>query len=284
MKQCKALLTKEFRTHWTTLFMPLWFSGGVYVIAILGFLIALLKGEDINFIISVKNVPSTMANLFLYSGVYAMNLMLGTVAIISSITLADNLINGGYKRKCEILHLSQPVSLIKILGIKYLLMVVGTLGVFAVTALFNSLVVSQVQAIWGRGSTYFGVVAWLQSTLEISLSLIFLSSLFWMFAGIYKRKSFFMGVLTLFAIQAAISILNWTAGLAIPSLLGYIANLASVRFELNGNMASQTVDSVFNLINHKWALLFSWDSLLKLIYGAVFFVAGGYLYNKRDLS
>lgn len=284
MKQCKALFVKEIRTNWVNLLTPVWFTAGVYLITLFGLLISLLKGQNLRMLVQMQNIPGEMANLFLYSGVYAINLMLGTVTIIAAITLADNLINGGYKRKCEILHLSQPVSLVKILGVKYALMIAGTLLIFAIISLINSVLVSQVQTFFSSGTLYFGLVAWLQSVLEMSLSLTFLSSLFWFFAGLYKRKSFFMGVLTILAIQAAISILNWTADLNIPSLLNYLGNLASVRFETHGNLPARSMESVFTIINGKWAHILSWQSLHKLIYSAIFFAGGFWLYRRRELS
>jgi len=284
MKQCKALLIKEYRTNWLTILTPLWFTAGVYVIGLAGILIGLLKEQSLNWAVSVHGVPAGMSNMILYSSIYAMSLLLGTVAVISAITLADNFINGGFKRKCEILHLCQPVSLTKILGIKYLLMVPGMILIYAVLALFNTLVLSGVFSWFTPVHLYFSLVAWMQSVVEISLSLVFLSSLFWFFAGLFRWKSFLMGILTILAIQAAISILNWTAGLQIPSLLNYLGRLASVRFEIHGGAAPQMMDSVFNLITLKWQMICNWDSVMKLIYGVLFFCGGFWLYRRRELS
>lgn len=284
MKQCKALLKKEIQTHWSTLVTPVWFTGGVYVTSLIGLLIGWIKGSSLDWAVSVKHIPKGMEGLIMYSSNYSLTLLLGVVATITAIILADSLINGGFKRKCEILHLSQPVSLSRILGIKYLLMVPGTFLIFAVIALLNAMVVSFLQIWFLDGYFYFGFIAWLQSTLETGFSMMFLSSLFWFFAALYKQKSFFKGVLTLLGIQAVISILNYTAGLDIPSLLGYIGRLASIRFELNGGANPQAMESVFYLISMKWKLLVSWDNLLKLIYSLIFFGGGFYLYRRRQVS
>ncbi len=284
MKQCKALFKKEIQTHWSILLTPVWFTGGVYVTTLIGLIIGWLKGSSLDWAVSVKHIPKGMEGLIMYSSVYSISLLLGVVATITAIILADSLINGGFKRKCEILHLSQPVTLSRILGIKYLLMVPGTFLIFSLMALINAFVMSCLQIWFLSGHFYFGFVAWVQSILETGFSMMFLSSLFWFFAALYRQKSFFKGVLTILGIQAVISILNYTAGLDIPSLLGYIGRLATIRFELNGSSNPQALESVFYLITQKWLMLWSWETLLKVVYSIALFVGGFHLYRRRQVS
>lgn len=284
MKQLKALAIKEWRTNRSTLLIPLWFTLGAYAIGLLGLIIGLVKGQYSQMLISVQNVPSGMGNFLVYSSVYGVMVMLGSVAIISAITLSDSMINGGFKRKCEILHLSQPVSLIKIISVKYAMLTFGTILLFAGLGLVNSLVISFVQAYYTSAHIYFGLIAWFQATIEISLSLIFLASIYWFFAGVYKRKSFFFGTLTILGIQAAISIWNYTAGLHIPSLLGYIVRLGSIQFNVQPSHLNGGINRVLMLCEGKWQHLLSWDSVLKLLYSSVLFVAGYFLYKRKELT
>jgi hypothetical protein len=284
MKQLKALAIKEWRTNRSTLLIPLWFTLGAYAIGLLGLIIGLVKGQYSQMLISVQNVPSGMGNFLVYSSVYGVMVMLGSVAIISAITLSDSMINGGFKRKCEILHLSQPVSLIKIISVKYAMLTFGTILLFAGLGLVNSLVISFVQAYYTSAHIYFGLIAWFQATIEISLSLIFLASIYWFFAGVYKRKSFFFGTLTILGIQAAISIWTYTAGLHIPSLLGYIVRLGSIQFNVQPSHLNGGINRVLMLCEGKWQHLLSWDSVLKLLYSSVLFVAGYFLYKRKELT
>lgn len=284
MKQLKALAIKEWHTNRSTLLTPLWFTLGAYAIGLLGLIIGLVRGQSAQWLISVQNFPADMGNMLVYGSVYGTMITLGWVAIVSAIILSDSMINGGFKRKCEILHLSQPVSLIKIIGVKYAMLSFGTIALFAVLGLVNSLAISFVQAYYTSAHVYFGVIAWLQATIEISLSLLFLASIYWFFAGIYKRKSFFFGTLTILGIQAAISILNYTAGLNIPSLLKYIARLATIQLNFSGAHLNAGTSNVMMLCAGKWQHIAGWDSVLKLLYSSVLFVAGYFLYKRKELT
>jgi len=284
MKQLKALIIKEWRTNRNTLLTPLWLTLGAYVIGLLGLIIGLAKGQSTQWFVSVQNIPAGMGDYLIYNSIYALMIMLGSVAIISAITLSDSMINGGFKRKCEILHLSQPVSLIKIVGVKYGMLSLGSILLFLVLGLVNSLAISFVQAYYTSGHIYFGLIAWLQASIEISLSLMFLASIYWFFAGVFKRKSFFFGTLTILGIQAAISIFNYTAGSNIPSLLGYIARLASIQLNINSSSINTGLDSVMVLCKNKWQYLQSWDTVFKLLYSAILFTAGYYLYKRKEIN
>ncbi|MBP7118423.1 MAG: hypothetical protein KBB33_08850 [Candidatus Cloacimonetes bacterium] len=282
MKQIKALLIKEWRTHRVTLLAPTIFTVGSYLIGILGIIIALIKGEELSAIVSFGKIPPQYASIMLYGTVYALSVFVGVIGIVAAIILADSLINGGFKRKCEILHLSQPVSVIKIMLSKYAFIMKGLFIQLAVLTFINGLVVYLFQSYVMPTDIYYFVTAWAQALLEVCFSLLFVGSMFWFFAALFKRKSFFMGLLLIFGIQAAISILNYTSGLHIPSLLGYIAQMASIR--VDSSMELLNYSTIFTVISAKWSYLFSWHTLLKILYSAIFFVAGSTLYLKRELS
>ena len=282
MKQIKALLIKEWRTHRVTLLAPTIFTVGSYLIGILGIIIALIKGEELSAIVSFGKIPPQYASIMLYGTVYALSVFVGVIGIVAAIILADSLINGGFKRKCEILHLSQPVSVIKIMLTKYAFIMKGLFIQLAVLTFINGLVVYLFQSYVMPTDIYYFVTAWAQALLEVCFSLLFVGSMFWFFAALFKRKSFFMGLLLIFGIQAAISILNYTSGLQIPSLLGYIAQMASIR--VDSSMEMLNYSTISSVISAKWSYLFSWHTLLKILYSAIFFVAGSTLYLKRELS
>lgn len=284
MKQFKALLLKEWRTHWTSILTPAWFTGGVYAIALLGLILGLIKGNGINFNSMSGDFPAGMASFMLWTSTAGATMLLGSIGIISAIALADSMLNGGFKRRCEILHLSQPVKISKIVMAKYTIIIGGTIIMLAVLSLLNSLVISAAFAYFAKTHLYFGLCGWLQGSIEISLSLIFVASMYWFFAGLFKRKSFFMGTLTILAIQATISILNYTAGLHIPSLLQYIGRLASVNLSVNAQQVAQELTNATALIDSKWQQMLSWDTVLKIIYAVIFYFGGFLLYKRRELK
>ncbi|MDD4309998.1 MAG: hypothetical protein PHO32_06420 [Candidatus Cloacimonetes bacterium] len=282
MKQFKALIKKEWQTHWSTIIAPLWFIGGVYAIALLGVIVSLIKGNG--WIQMGGDVPAEMANYILWNSTAGLTMLIGTVGIVSAIILADSMLNGGYKRRCEILHLSQPVCLGKIVGAKYLLLSLGTISLIAVLSLVNSFAASLLAGYKTGASLFVGLSGCAQGFIEISLSLLFVSSLYWFFAGVFKRKSFFMGTLTILAIQVSISILNYTAGLHIPSLLSYIARLAAVNINVNPPAFAGGINNISALIDAKWQQFFVWDSVMKLVYSVIFYFGGFFMYKNRELS
>jgi len=131
---------------------------------------------------------------------------------------------------------------------------------------------------------YFGLTAWAQFFIQLVFSIAFVSSMYWFFAGLFKRKSFFMGTFLILAIQAAISILNYTAHLNIPSLTGYIIRLSTVQPDVNIGAMIQSVTELNTYIDNKWYSLFSVTTLMQAIYSAIFCIAGAWLYRKRELS
>lgn len=284
MKQCKALLRKEWNTHWVSFLMPAWFTGGVYVTVLIGWIISLIKGTGIVFSLQTGEIPVGMENTILYVGTSTLVALLGLVSLITALTLADSLINGGFKRRCEILHFSQPVSFAKIAGSKYAFMTLGAILLLGILSLVNSLGISLISGYLIKSQIQYGMIGWLQMWIQFSLIILFLSSLYWFFASLFKRKSFFMGTLLILAIQAVISILNYTAGWQIPSLVEYLLELVTVSVSFNPDVPNMGVESINNLISLQWQNIFCWNSLFKLIYSAVFLIGGALLYKRRELS
>lgn len=284
MKQCKALLRKEWNTHWHSFLLPAWFTGGVYVTVLIGWIISLIKGTGIVFAMQSGEIPAGMENTILYVGSSTLVALLGLVSLITALTLADSLLNGGFKRRCEILHFSQPVSFAKIAASKYVFMTLGTILLLGILSLVNSLAISLISAFLIKSQFQYGMTGWLQMWIQLSLNILFLSSLYWFFASLFKRKSFFMGTLLILAIQAVISILNYTAGWQIPSLAEYLLQLVTVSISFNPEAPNIGVESINNLISLQWQNIFCWNSLLKIIYSAVFMLGGALLYKRRELA
>ena len=284
MKQFKALVRKEWQTHRSTILIPLWFTGAVYVIGILGLMINFIREGRLTIVTGGMKVGAMEASVGLYGVSFAMLMMLGMVSIITAIILADGMINGAFKRKCEILHLSQPVSMLKVLGAKYALLVLGTFALSAALSLVNSFVLSGLLNIWMPVHTYYAMVAWAQGSVGMLLSLLVVASYYWLSAALFKRKSFFMGTLVILGIEIAIAVLNYTGKLGIPSLMDYIAKLIGIQVHIEPHGMNALGLNLDDLIALQWKSVISWLTLQKLVLSAVF-VAGGYwFYSRRELT
>lgn len=285
MKQCKALIRKEWQTHKGTLLIPLWFTGAIYVMGLLGLIINLIKEGRITIMSGGINITAMEASAGLFGVTHALMAMLGMVSIIAAVILADGMINGALKRKCEILHLSQPVSMLKVLGSKYALLILGSVILMMGLSLINSLVLVGLANFWMPVNTYYAMVAWLQASIGITLSLLVVASYYWLSAAVFKRKSFFMGTLVILGIEVAIAILNYTARLGIPSLMEYIGSLVAIQVypgpQTGNPFGPVLLDSI---IARQWQSFVSWQTLLKLFYSAVFFLGGFWFFSRRELS
>lgn len=283
MKQFNALMTKEWKTHWASFLLPVWVSAGVYALVLIGWIISLFRGDGVIYQIQSETLEQGLENIILYGATSVTTAMLGFISILTAISLADSLINGGYKHHCEILHFSQPVSFEKIAISKYLFTIMGSILLLGAMSLFNTLVVALLTGIFLQSQFYNGIMSWLQTWIITSLSIVLLGSLYWFFAGLFKKKSFLLGTLVILGIEAAIGVLNYTAGWNIPSLMHYLLELLSVDMSFNPDLPHAGIPDLGLVIQRGWNKILSWESLLKIIYGAVFFIAGSLLYKRREL-
>lgn len=283
MKQFNALMTKEWKTHWASFLLPVWVSAGVYALVLIGWIISLFRGDGVIYQIQSETLEQGLENIILYGATSVTTAMLGFISILTAISLADSLINGGHKHHCEILHFSQPVSFEKIAISKYLFTIMGSILLLGAMSLFNTLVVALLTGIFLQSQFYNGIMSWLQTWIITSLSIVLLGSLYWFFAGLFKKKSFLLGTLVILGIEAAIGVLNYTAGWNIPSLMHYLLELLSVDMSFNPDLPHAGIPDLGLVIQRGWNKILSWESLLKIIYGAVFFIAGSLLYKRREL-
>ncbi len=283
MKQFKALMTKEWKTHWASFLLPVWVSAGVYVLVLIGWIISLFKGDGVIYQIQSQTLEQGLENIILYGAASVSTAMLGFISVLTAISLADSLINGGHKHHCEILHFSQPVSFEKIAISKYLFTIKGSILLLGAMSLVNALVISLLTGVFIHSQFYYGIMGWLQTWISTSFSIVLLGSLYWFFAGLFKRKSFLLGTLVILGIEASIAVLNYSVGWQIPSLMNYLMGLLSVDISFNPDLSHAGIPDLGLVIQRGWNEILSWESLLKIIYGAVFFIAGSILYKRREL-
>jgi len=162
-------------------------------------------------------------------------------------------------------------------------MTLGLILLLGAVSLLNSLIISASASYFSGARFSLGLQGWLQSWIELSVTLVLLSSLFWFFAGLFRRKSFFKGLLVIFGIQIAIEILNWTAGLEIPSLLRYLLDLIAVQVSRDATPALVDSSTLTAVVSARWQHIFTWQILLKLLYSAIFGLGGSWLYRRREV-
>lgn len=283
MKQCKALFKKEWNTHGKAFLIPLWATGAVYAIALIGWIISLIRGQGITSMMQMQGMPAGYEALTLYGTTVGVTALLGVVAMITAAILADSVINGGFKRRCEILHFSQPVSFLKIIGSKFLLISLAMIIFFGLLSLVNAVVVTLLGRLQLSAGFQYGMLGWLQTFVAMSVTILFICSLAWFFAGLFKHKSFLMGLLVLLGIEVAIAVLNYTAGWHIPSLFAYLGELLTLQVEFDPETASAQTPSIDQIINLGWDSILSGKTVVKLALSAVFTALGAWLYKNREL-
>lgn len=284
MKQFKALMRKEWQTHWSTLLIPTWFTAGAIVITIIGMIINLIKGNAMIVSADMPMLTEVQKNLVMWGANRAGISMLGMIGVITGVILADALLNGAYKRRCEIFHLSQPVSYATIVTAKFVLMTLVIVAQVAIIGLTGSLIGTAYAANLLGTSITQGMTGFWQGSIDFVFSFLFVSSIAWFFAGVFKRKSFFMGVLILAGIHIATMLLNWITGLSIPSLTGYILQLASLGVSVSTEQMSMKLADYNQFISVQWEGLFSLQMMLRAVYSAVLFVLGYVFYRRREIA
>jgi hypothetical protein len=281
MKQCKALLKKEWQTHWRTILTPLLFLAVIYVTILLSLLINLIKHGGITRQSFVSFLNFGLEAPYWIS--MSVTTLLGFVHMVSGIILADGLINGDHKRQCQIFHFSQPLPFVKIAGTKYLFACIAPILMLAATSFVNVLVVNLWIGFYKHTYFWMGMMGWLQTLISVGLSILFVSSLAWFFAGIFKRKSFPLGILCLLGIEIILQTLNYMVGWHIPSLMENLMKLINMNVSTPAIALEYTKQSITRLVRANWQDVFSTVNVLKIGFSAVFGVLGALLYKRREL-
>ncbi len=284
MKQCKALLKKELNTNRFSFLMPLWFTLCVYAVVLFAWIFSQVRGDGVIVSMQTELASTGNADLVIYIASMLLTALLGLISILTTIGLADNVINGGHKHRCEILHFSQPMSFVKIALSKFVFAIKGSILLLGALSLITSLLVSWLLSSQIGTPFQYGLVGWLQSWIQVSLSVLLLGSLAWFFAGLFKKNSLYLGMLVVLGLEVTRAILNYTARWNIPSPLGYLMDKVSVNIHFNPDQPHAGLPNLNLLISQGWQSILSWSTLLKLAASAVFTVAGAWLYKFRELN
>jgi ABC-type transport system involved in multi-copper enzyme maturation permease subunit len=279
MKQFKALMIKEWTTHRGTLLVPVWVTLALYGVSILGLVISLIKTGALTFSTAGMNqLPSAQLDLIAWYSVAGMVSLLGVLTVFLAMGISDGMLNGDRRKRCEIFHLSQPVSLLKIMAAKFAALFSGSMLVLLALVLFNSMVISAFMSHYMGSSFWVGIGGGLVAFLGGICSYLFAVSLVWFFSCVFRHKPILMALLIISGIEVSIHLLNYLVGWSIPSLWQYLAKLMNltVRAAQVGGTKIQSV----NLVTKGLDGIFNQDNLIRLVLTAVF-LSGGYLFYKR---
>lgn len=277
MIQINAILKKEWDIHKHSFLLPLYF--------VIGFIIT-FASLFIYFIVR-KGMPQIMHRM----NHLTLDIMIwmiqysaaGVIALLSGImtfSLQNTLMNKDYEKHFEIFHNCQPVSILKSLSTRLSFAVGGQLILFAVLTLVLNLLLS---LIFGgylkRNVVSIGLNAYITSLPYFIAGIISLVPLSILYSAIFKKKgNFFYMLLSIYAFDTIISIVNNLWDLKIKSLrdffLGFIAESFPVmmHFEL-AKMPARA-----------FSYLFSTAYLWKLLLGLVFMIAAYFIYKNREIS
>ncbi|HRY83065.1 MAG TPA: hypothetical protein P5533_00360 [Candidatus Cloacimonadota bacterium] len=289
MKQIKALIRKEFLTHWGAMLLPAWFTLGVIVTMVVGLIWALIQGADISIFANLKSFGGEYDKIVLWGLGLAGSSGLAMLAMLTGIGLADTILNSSNKKRCEIFHLSQPVSLAKIVGVKYGLVTLGTYLQVIAISLAGVSVMGTYIAYKLHLSPGYAFTGMLQGLSGMILPFFFTCSLYWMFAGIFKNASFIKSMFSLGGIEIARLILSKTTVINFPSLSAYLLKLSGLGNGINVSFADKTVTSLGGgsadaVINRAWAMAFDEYTWQRILFSLIFFAVGYWFYSRRELN
>ncbi|MCB5262020.1 MAG: hypothetical protein LHW64_01695 [Candidatus Cloacimonetes bacterium] len=275
MKQFKALLIKEWHTHKFVFLVPSLVLGVSFLLLSLISIYARIRygilpeinagaAGEISLIVVLRNLH------------YLVSVIAGGFCVFVSVQLTEHLLNQDYIKKCEIMHHSQPVSLIKILAAKYVFSVPLMLVQFLVLAIASSLILSTVAAFIGYNTWGLGLAAVLSPSLLIFISMMTFSSVMWLFSCTFRKQAALKLILSLLIIDLLRLWLSHWGAVDLFSPMAYYQAALILPFSI---LSIQGAEFSFILES-----VFSQQNLIRLGVSVLMYIAGYFLYKRRELS
>lgn len=287
MKQFKALLVKEWHTHRRLVMVPIWVNLAVIFVILMGLVVNFVKTGSL-VIVQGYDIEALAVNQYadtiLWYITYIMAMVFGYIALFVNLGLADNLLNEDFKKKCEILHLSQPISIQKIMGAKLLFLIAVPMGIALALSVINGLVVSVYMNYLAGSNVLIGLIGIIQGFLTIFLPYVFSISLAWLASSIFKNRGllyFFLGFLGL---DLSTRLMNFLYGWKLPSIWDYVSKLALVPIRIGRQNLGPSGEMASGLIDIVWQSLPSADNLQRVLLAVFFVTASYFFYKRREIS
>jgi|GEM_PF-6047393 len=282
MDPCKALKLKEWRIHRRVLLTPLWFTLSIYAAILAGIIISLVKTGTVTINEAMPPITQLQANNFLWMANSVMAVLLGYVSLIAGFGLADSLLNDDYRKRCEILHLAQPIELFRTMGNKFFLLFIAAMGILLGLILVNSLIMSAYGSYLIGANIGFGLMGAIQGFMMVAIVYFFGVSLSWIWASFFRNKGILFLIIAVVAMEVMIPLVNHLFGLAIPALWDMLTRFLLI----TGGENCRGLDpmAATDIIGEAWSCLWHIDNLIRFGYGLLFFISSYWVYKRREIA
>ncbi|MCK9331050.1 MAG: hypothetical protein PHY08_06125 [Candidatus Cloacimonetes bacterium] len=289
MSQIKALIKKEFWTQKNLIFLPFYIQGGIYLLMLIVILVAWLKSDaDLNFVSTgLENFSGEIDNIYFWIFGTIITIIPAVLVLFSYFGVSTNIVNDDYKHKCVLFYNTIPVSFLKkiLVKISFVTVISGAsiLAISIINIIINSIIASFFIKIH-IGYILLGLV---QSFVLITLSMIFIQSIVWLFASIFKTKTGNSMIIT-YVIYKMIAVISKVfIGDSIYKLFSsfenYIVNLVLPNLKISfQNLMME--EYAKDLIITNWNNIFSFNSIQKIIFATILFTISAFIIQKREIE
>ncbi|MCK4956013.1 MAG: hypothetical protein KAS49_00145 [Candidatus Cloacimonetes bacterium] len=282
MHKFLALVKKDWYINKKAVLIPFWIVGGFYLINIIIMLVAYFTGQvDSMFSFPTNGVTAQMMSYFANSIIV---IFPGLLALLFVIICSQNALNEDKRRKCELFHCSQPVSIWQRTGSKYTVGIFSNLVVFIIISILNFLVLNVILLFLDGFSISAAIQGLIQAQIVYIKSAIVIGSIGFFVSSIFEQSAFFKFIAILIAVNIIIVVLNTIYGWRIPSPLKYVKTLIENTPKLPENQSLLDVDFA-EVIKQNWArVLFNVKTIWQLVVSGVLFMAGTYIYGRKEIK
>lgn len=278
MKQCKALIKKDWQVYWKTMLIPAWFLLAIYTFGLALFAYDYLKfGGNVS-IFFQTNVQHL--DVMIWSLHFSAAIFIGIQAAAVSMQLMD-IINQDHIKKCDIFHFSFPISIGKILGAKLIFVVLGPFLLYMLLATINCLVMNLATFYLGFSNLSLSFNALINSLPYVISYFLFFPPISAMFAGIFRKNAHISMALSIVAIDVMLMIISKIYGVKQFSIISYYIAILTKPGAVVKSVTSSDISAI-GLMN--WSHLFSSDSLIRYAISAVLILISYYLIKRRELT
>lgn len=287
MLQTKALVKKEYWTQKKTLLLPFIIQGAMYLIIAILFAISYFRGDldfsAINFEITKFDIDST--NVFFWILGF-MNSLFPAVLILAIYSgMAVSVVNDDFKHNCILFYSTTPVSFLNKSLVKIAFVLGSTAISFFIMALVNIFLQTAIIAPFININIFYVLLGFLQSYIQLLLSMLMIFSLIWLFSAIFISKTaskFFLSYVIYKAILG-IGSTFWGVFSYFNALERYIFRLIIPNTVVKIDDLLSENQQIRNLIIENWNSIFSQESLQKILFAIAFFTVASIIIKKREV-
>jgi hypothetical protein len=276
MKQFKALLRKEWQTHRFTFLIPSYVVTAFFVFSGLISIYGAIRYGMPDFI-SIGDTSRIDPDLVIRGMLYSMSVVLGWFCILSSMQSNENMLNGDYVKNCEIMHNSQPVSILKMMAAKLTLSIPLMMIQYALLAVISGAIIAGVLGIIGVYSFGTCISAVLSPLVMIFLSMMSITAIFWLFSCMFRKQAFLKLWISLAVIDVfRLLVMSIWQEIQLFSPIGYYFRIFILPFSM--------IRSDMVTFKVAWQSIGMYENLIALLVSVLMFIAGHFIYKRRELS